>query len=98
MTLASIGAHAVADCTAHERRAAGSSLSLALSPKGSVCSVSAGGGFGLHLQSAGEMMQVAGKLCTQLQHDANAAIDRALQEAEGRRWPIGEGTALGLLA
>ena len=92
------GAHAVADCTAQEWHAAGSSLSLALDPAGRVCAIRAGGGYGLHLQSAGEMMRTASRLAAQLQRDATAAIERALHEVKDRRWPLGDGTALGLLA
>ncbi|KAL1524768.1 hypothetical protein AB1Y20_019651 [Prymnesium parvum] len=98
VTLANIGGYAVADATAHERRAAGSTLSLALSPAGRVCALRGGGGFGLHLQLAGEMMQLASQLCAQLHADAKDAIAQALADAEGRRWPAGEGTAPGFLA
>lgn len=88
----------MADCTAQERRAAGSSLSVALNPSGQVCAVQAGGGFGLHLKRVAEMTQLAATLCAELHREASVAISRALQEADDRRWPMGEGTALGLLA
>ena len=98
VTLSSLGSHAVADCTAGERAAAGSSLSLALDPTGRVCAIRAGGGFGLHLQIAGGMMQSAANLCAQLHLAAAEAFSGALRELDARKWPNGDGTALGLLA
>ena len=82
VTLATLGEHAVADCTVTERRAAGSALSLALDPQGRVCAVRGGGGFGINLAQLADAMQTARYLATGLLKAAQAAIEEAAQQAE----------------
>ena len=84
LTLASLGGVFVADCTAKERRAAGSTLSLALDGQGNVCALTAGGGFGLHLAAHSSAMVEATKLGMQLHAAATAAIAEAEEAAERR--------------
>lgn len=81
VTLASLGGHLVADCTAKERHAAGSALSLALDGEARVCAVCAGGGFGLHLTS----LAAATEAARQVSPERHAAAAAAFREATAAR-------------
>ena len=96
ITLVTIGGVTVADCTAAERCAAGSSLSLALDGEGRMCSLRAGGGYGLHVQRLAEMTSTARQLCQELQR----AVAGAPTQTRGRAWddPMAENSVHGLLA
>ena len=82
VTLATAGEHLVADCTLQERRATGSALSLALDPRGRVCAVRGGGGFGVHLAPLADMLQTARQLAAGLLQAAQPAIERAAEESQ----------------
>ena len=83
VTLATAGEHLVADCTASERRGAGSSLSLALDPRGRVCAVRGGGGHGVHLAPLADLLQTARQLAAGLQEASRPAIERAAAQGGG---------------
>tara|TARA_B100000524_G_scaffold48875_1_gene23073 strand:+ start:246 stop:1199 length:954 start_codon:yes stop_codon:yes gene_type:complete len=97
VTLSSLGAHCVADCTRAERSAAGSSCSLALNTRGEVCAMRAGGGCGINLVPLGHMQQTARYLGAALLAIAQAAISQAVHAAEQRGFPHADGGALGIL-
>jgi exosome complex component RRP42 len=98
VTVASLGGHLVADCTAAERRASGFALSLGLTTAGEVCAVRAGGVFGLNLLPVADMLQTARLLCGGLLDSAARHIDQAARDAQMRGFPQEDGGALGLLA
>ena len=84
VTLASLGGHLVADCTAKERKAAGAALSLALDADGQVAALCGGGGYGLHLAAVATAMALAQQLCSALHAAAAVAIKQACDVAEMR--------------
>jgi exosome complex component RRP42 len=84
VTLASLDGHLVADCTAKERRAAGSALSLALDADGNLAALCGGGTYGLHMTAFAAAMTVARQLCAELHVAAAAAISAAADAAELR--------------
>ena len=67
ITLCHLGGHLLADCSAKERKAAGSALSLALNADGSVVGLLGGGGFGLHMSSLAAAMTASRALCVCIQ-------------------------------
>ena len=84
VTLASLGGHFVVDCTAKERRAAGTAVSLAVNGNGQVCALIAGGGFGLHLAGLSSAMVAAQHLSRDLHDAAETAIAEAASAIEQR--------------
>jgi len=97
VTLATLDGHLVADCTAKERRAAGSAVSLALDGTGKVCAICAGGGFGLQLGTLSTAMQVAQQLGGELHRAARDAIHEAARAAEARGGALLDDGSVGLL-
>lgn len=97
VTLATLDSHLVADCTAKERRAAGSAVSLALDGTGRVCAICAGGGFGMQLGALSTAMQVAQQLGGELHRSARAAIDEAARAADARGGALLDDASVGLL-
>ena len=59
VTLCNLDGRLVADCTAKERRAAGSAISLALDASGDVTALLGGGSYGSHFGEVGSAMVVA---------------------------------------
>ena len=98
VTLATIGAHFVADCTTEERRAAGCALSLALDARGRVCAIRAGGGYGVQLAPLADMLQTARALGAALVDAARAAFASAAAAAEKEGAPMSDSGLRGLLA
>lgn len=84
VTLASLDGRLVADCTAKERRAAGSALSLALDAEGNVLALCGGGGFGLHLATLAPTLAACRALGTELHAAAADALAQAAEAAEQR--------------
>jgi len=98
LTVSNLGPHLVADCSAAERRAAGSALSLGLNAAGEVCAVRGGGGCGVHLALAADMLQTARLLCAALLEAVADATAAALRDAQMRGHPYAESGAYGFLA
>jgi exosome complex component RRP42 len=98
VTVASLGGHLVADCSAAERRASGFALSLGLSAGGEVCAVRAGGLFGLNLLPVADMLQTARLLCGGLLDAAARRTGMSAKDAQLRGFPHEDGGAIGLLA
>ena len=84
VTLCHLGGHLLADCSAKERKAAGSALSLALNADGSVVGLLGGGGFGLHMSSLAAAMTASRALCVELHSAAAVAIAEAAEAAAQR--------------
>ncbi len=97
VTLVTIGAHFVADCTAAEWAAAGSSLSVAVNPRGDVCAIRGGGGCGLHVSRFADMVQSARFLGGGLLEAADKLATRAADDAEARGFPHADGSSRGLV-
>ena len=98
VTLATLDGHLVADCTAKERSAAGSAVSVGLDAEGNVCSVCAGGGFGLHLSALAAAMHAARSLCLELHAASHSAIDEAQAQAAKRGGAATDDSIFGMLA
>lgn len=88
VTLADLGGQLLADCTAKERRAAGSALSLAIHADGHIASLCGGGGFGLHLATLDAALAASRVLGAELHaataaaiSDADVAAERMLSQA-----------------
>jgi exosome complex component RRP42 len=84
VTLATIDGHLVADCTAKERSAAGSAVSVGLDGEGHVCALRAGGGYGVHLAALASAVHAAKGLCEQLHVASRVAVDEAAARARER--------------
>ena len=97
VTLATLGPHLVADCTASERGAAGAALTLATNAQGEVCAVVGGSGFGVHLAPLADALKTAEALCARLHAEAGAELAAAARAAESRGGPTSD-AVVGLLA
>ena len=64
--------------------AQGSTVSLALDGDGNVCSICAGGGYGLHLASLAATIHAARNLCSVLHKSADAAMETAATNKASR--------------
>ena len=84
VTLCDVGGQLVADCTAKERRAAGSASSLALTADGRIASLCGGGGFGMHLLALDAAMQASRALAAELHAASEAAVNEAAEAADRR--------------
>ena len=97
VTLASLDGMLVSDCTAKERRAAGSAISLGLDGQGRVCALCTAGCYGLPCSEVPAAMDEAQRLCAELHEAASGAILEAARGSEARGGAAG-GAAVGLLA